>query len=82
MMTLKEKYISLLVNLQKDCAPVTIQIGSVNESNQVLHDTIIIKDACTSVVYATVKFAEENFLMCDITSDGLRLCFYTPKKIV
>lgn len=35
----------------RGCRPVTVQIGSVRDSNDMIqHDTLILKDACTGVI--------------------------------
>lgn len=59
-----------LVNIQQDCAPIKLTIGSTTESNMVRHDTIVINDAPPVVINKLVElgyslFATENGIVVD-----------------
>ena len=41
----KLEVLEMIEKIQETSAPITVQIGSVSDTNQVLHDVIVIKDA-------------------------------------
>ena len=44
-----------LVNIQQDCAPIKLTIGSTTESNMVRHDTIVINNCPPIVINKLVE---------------------------
>ena len=44
-----------LVNIQQDCAPIKLTIGSTTESNRVRHDTIVINNCPPIVINKLVE---------------------------
>lgn len=44
-----------LVNIQQDCAPIKLTIGSTTETNMVTHDTIVINEAPPVVINKLVE---------------------------
>ena len=41
----KLEVLEIIEKIQETSAPITVQIGSVSDTNMVLHDVIVIKDA-------------------------------------
>lgn len=59
-----------LVNIQQDCAPIKLTIGSTTENNMVRHDTIVINDCPPIVINKLVElgyslFATEKGIVVD-----------------
>ena len=60
-----------VANRQKNCAPVTVQIGKTNSNHQVQHDILIITDAPECVIQMLSK--EEDYIMY-LEDGGLHVC--------
>ena len=51
----KLKVLGILCELQKECAPIEISIGTITNSNMVDHDAIVIKEAPACVTERLIK---------------------------
>lgn len=62
----KVKLLQMLIDIQENCAPITLTIGSLSE-NTVEHDGVVIKEAPPVVIKELVK----DGYMLDLSTDGI-----------
>jgi hypothetical protein len=65
----RAELLNQLSAIQSDTASVTVQIGGVDDSNMVEHDSIYIKDAPARIIS---ELAEMGYSL-SVTDDGVRV---------
>lgn len=72
----RKKVLDLLCDVQKDCAPIVVSIGTITDENHVDNERLVIKEAPPTAIHALTV---EGYAL-DVAEDGMSVSYFGTDK--